>query len=94
MSLNATAISFLVLATSCGLLSSFLISREIEEVNRYLPPQERIEFAFMYPGKMKRIKTAYIQFCPTGKIDRWRLLSQTAMSLFLVLTAISAGLLR
>ena len=59
-----------------------LIFREVEEVNKNLPQQEQIEYAFMYPGKMKKIRIAYERFYPSGKIDRWRLVFQSGMSCF------------
>jgi hypothetical protein len=94
MGLTPSAIVFVVLATACGIMSAYLTFREIEEVNRKLPEQEQIEYAFMYPGKMRRIRLAYKGFYPQGAVNRWRLVSQTAMFLFLGLAAVTAGFLR
>ena len=94
MGLTPSAIVFLILATGCGMLSSYLALREIEEVNRKLPEQERIEYAFMYPGKMRRIRLAYKRLYPQGATNRWRLVFQTATFLFLALTALATGILR
>ena len=94
MSINTLSVTFFVLALSSGLVSSYLVWREIEDVNRNLPPNEQIEYAYMYPGKMRKIKIAYGRFYPSGKLERWRFVSQTGMVVFLVLTAVSAGFLR
>jgi len=94
MVLTPSAIIFLILATGCGMVSGYFTFREIEEVNRKLPQQEQIEYALMYPGKMKRIRLAYQRFYPQGATNRWRLMFQTAAFLFLGLTALAAGFLR
>ena len=91
MTLNPIAIVFLILATGCGMASGYFTFREIEEVNRKLPQQQQIEFAFMYPGKMKKIRFAYKRFYPQGATNRWRVMFQTAAFLFLGLTALIAG---
>ena len=75
------------------MMSGYLTFREIEEVNRKLPEPEQIEYAFMHPGKMKKIRLAYKEFYPQGATNRWRLVFQTAAFLFLGLTALAAGFL-
>jgi len=94
MGLTPSALVFLILATGCGMVSGYFTLREIEAVNRKLPQQERIEYALMYPGKMRRIRLAYKRFYPEGATNRWRLVFQTAAILFLGLTAPAAGFLR
>jgi hypothetical protein len=94
MGLTPTAIVLLTLAAGCGMVSGYFTFREIEEVNRKLPQQEQIEYAFMYPGKMKRIRLAYKRLHPQGATNRWRLMFQTAAFLFLGLAALAAGFLR
>ena len=91
--LTPNALVFLALATGCGSVSAYFMFREIEEVNRKAPQQEHIEYASMYPGKMKRIKVAYKGFYPQGTTDRWRLVFQTMAFVFLGLTAVAAGFL-
>jgi hypothetical protein len=93
MGLGPSAIVFLVLTAGCGMLSSYFTLREIEEVNRKLREEEQIEYAFMYPGKMRKVKLAYKRFYPRGATNRWRLVSQTAAFIFLGLTALVAGFL-
>jgi|HubBroStandDraft_6_1064221.scaffolds.fasta_scaffold44751_2 hypothetical protein len=94
MGLTPSAIAFLILATACGIVSAYLTFREIEEVNRKLPQREHVEYAFMYPGKMKGIGLAYKEFYPQGTTNRWRVVFQTLAFLFLGLTAVAAGFLR
>jgi hypothetical protein len=94
VTLNPSAIVFLVSATACAAVSYYLTFREIEDVNRKLPQEAHVEYAFMHPGKMKRIRLAYKGFYPRGTTDRWRLAFQTLAFLFLGLTAVAAGFLR
>jgi len=94
MKLAPSAIVFLVLAAVCGMTSCYFTFREIEEVNWMLPEQEKIEYAFMYPGKMRKIRLAYERLYPQGGTNRWRIVFQSAAFFFLGLTALAAGFLR
>ncbi len=94
MGLAPSAIMFLVLAAGCCAASSYLIFRETEDVNRKLPPEEQIEYAWMYPGKMLRIRKAYQRFYPGGPLDRWRRILAIAGVVFIALTAVLSGFLR
>jgi hypothetical protein len=94
MGLTPSAIVFLILATGCCFVSGYFTLREIEEVNQKLRRQEQIEYAFMYPGKMKKIRVAYGRFYPHGATDRWRRVFQAAAFVFLGFTALAARFLR
>ena len=76
------------------MISVYFTFREIEEINRKLPKEEHVEYAFMYPGKMKRVRLVYKGLYPRGTTNRWRLVFQTLAFLFLALTAVAAGFLR
>jgi hypothetical protein len=94
MGLTPSAIVFLVLATGCGAASTYLTFREIEAVNRKLPQEEHIEYAWRYPGKIRRIRSAYKGLYPEGMVDRWRIIFEVAAFVFIALTAVAAGFLR
>jgi len=68
-----SAIVLLGLVTRCAILTSILVAREIEEVNRKLSKAERISFVYMYPDKTRQIGAAYRRLYPTGRIDTFRL---------------------
>ncbi len=55
ITINIPAAVLLVLASSCAVLSSFLLWQEIGEINRKLPDSERISYWGMYPAKMARV---------------------------------------
>jgi hypothetical protein len=74
--------------------STYFVFREIEEINRKLPPGEQIEYAFMYLGKMSKIAREYRRLYPQGSLNRWRLGFQIAGIFFLALTALALGFFR
>jgi hypothetical protein len=47
---------FVCLGASCAAIGSVLVHREIAAINRKVPDAQQISFAFMYPGKMQKIK--------------------------------------
>jgi hypothetical protein len=94
MGLTPSAIVFLVAGSGCCVVSGYFVLREIEEVNRKLPQGEQIEYAWMYPGKMRRIRSAYKRFYPEGMIDRRRIVFEVGAFVFIALTAVAAGFLR
>lgn len=94
MGLTPTSISFLVSAAGCGVVSTYLTFREIEEVNRKLPLEEQIDYAWMYPGQMQRIRSAYKNLYPEGMVDRWRRVFAAACFILMALTALTAGFLK
>ena len=69
MWLVAAALPFTVL----GLSSFVLISRMIEMINQKLPQEQQIEYAYRYPGKMKKIRALYREHYPTGHLGKWEL---------------------
>ena len=94
MGLNREAIALLALAANCCAVSAYFTFREIEEINHKVEEQEKISYLFMYPGKMQKIKAEYNRLFPDGRIDRWRMIFQVAMFVFLALTAVAGGFLR
>jgi hypothetical protein len=94
MHLNVVVIIFLCCGVSSAIISGFLVHREIEEVNRQKLDHEQIEYAFMYPGKIRKIAFEYKQLYPNGRVNFWRLAFQTAMFVFLGLAAAFGGFLR
>jgi hypothetical protein len=94
MSFPINAAAFIALVSVCGLISTYFTLREIEEINRKLPQEKQIEYAFMYPGKMGKIALEYKRLCPQGSLNRWRLVFQAAGIFFLVLTALALGFFR
>jgi hypothetical protein len=91
MELTPSTIVFLVSAAGCGAASAYFTFREIEEVNRRLPQEAQVEYALIYPGKMRRIRRAYKQLYPEGVVDRWRIVFEAAAFVFIALTALAAG---
>ena len=85
---------FICMGASCAALGGLLVHREIAAVNRKLAPSEQISYSFMYPGKMQKIKSAYKNLYPTGKVETWRVRLQIAMFAFLALAAIFLGFFR
>ncbi len=83
---------FLSLATSCFVLSGFFIWQEIGEVNRKLPEDEQISYYWTSPTKMSRIKTEYKRLYPSGRVELLRVTFQIAGFVFLVLAALTSGL--
>jgi hypothetical protein len=67
--LVAAALPFTVL----GFSSFVLISRMIELVNQKLPKDQQIEYAYGYPGKIRRIRALYREHYPMGHLAKWEL---------------------
>jgi hypothetical protein len=93
MGLAPSAIVFFVLSALCMAVSGYFTLREIEEINRKLPQGEQVEYAWMYPGKMQRIRHAYKRLYPEGTIDQWRIVFAGSGIVFIALTAVAAGFL-
>jgi len=54
-----------------GFSSFVLISRMIELVNQKLPADQQIEYAYRYPGKMRKIRALYREHYPAGHLAMW-----------------------
>lgn len=78
-------------AATCAIISGLCIFVEIAEINQKLPKSEQISYIGMHPAKMSSIKEQYERLCPSGNAETWRVIFQTAMFVFLGLTAIAAG---
>jgi len=85
---------FVYLGASCAAIGSVLVHREIAAINRKVPDAQQISFAFMYPGKMQKIKAEYKRLYPAGSIEIWRLRLQLAMFAFLALAVIFLAFFR
>jgi hypothetical protein len=48
--------------------SSLAIYAMIGEVNRKLPDDQQIEYLFMYPGKVSKVKLEYKRLYPKGRL--------------------------
>jgi len=93
ISFTATAKVLFTLAMTYMIVSGFLTYAEIGEVNGILPNDQRISYLWGYPGKMLKIKRLYKQLCPTGRIDRFRVVSEI-LGILLGATAFAMGFSR
>lgn len=59
--------------TVLGFSSFVLISRMIELVNQKLPKDQQIEYAYRYPGKMRKIRALYREHYPAGHLALWEI---------------------
>ena len=75
--------------TVLGFSSFVLISRMIELLNQKLPKDQQIEYAYRYPGKMRKIRALYREHYPTGHLSKWELVVEvTGFVWFFVLAVI------
>jgi hypothetical protein len=89
--LTATTIVFAVLSISCWILSGFIFTQEIGEVNRKLPEDQQISYWWMYAEKHARIKQLYKRFYPNGRLHLiGRLLEAVGIALCIA-AAIASG---
>jgi hypothetical protein len=84
MRIVAAVLPFTVL----GFSSFVLISRMIELVNQKLPKDQQIEYAYRYPGKMRKIRALYREHYPTGHLAKWELGVEVAGFLWLFVVAV------
>jgi hypothetical protein len=84
MRLVAAALPF----TALGFSSFVLISRMIELVNQKLPKDQQIEYAYGYPGKMRKIRALYRELYPTGHLARWELSLEVTGFVWLFVVAV------
>lgn len=79
------------LAVSCAVISGFLLTQEIGEINRKLPEDQQISYWWMYSEKYLRVKTEYKRLYPNGRIHALgNIFGVAALALFL-LAIIAAG---
>jgi hypothetical protein len=56
------------LAVSCCVISTFVLTAMIGEINRKLPDNAQIAYFGFHPGKFFRIKDEYARLYPKGKL--------------------------
>ena len=80
----------IVIFVSCcfAAVSGLLAVREITLINEQLPPGQRQPLFFLYPGRMLKVKAAYRQTFPQGRLDRWRVVFGVTAFVFLVFAAL------
>lgn len=74
--------------TVLGFSSFVLISRMIELVNQELPKDQQIEYAYRYPGKMRKIRALYQEHYPTGHLAKWELGVEVAGFVWLIVVGV------
>jgi hypothetical protein len=74
--------------TVLGFSSFVLISRMIELVNQKLPKDQQIEYAYRYPGKMRKIRALYREHYPTGHLAKWELVVEVTGFVWLFVLAV------
>jgi hypothetical protein len=84
--------ALIALFVSCcfAAASGLLAVREITLVNEQLPPGHRRPLFFLYPGRMLKVKAAYHQMFPQGRLDRWRVVFAVTAFVFLAFAALLA----
>lgn len=62
----------LIISLTCTLgftyASGLILYAMVGEVNRKLPDEKQIEYLFMYPGKVGKIKSEYRKYYPNGRL--------------------------
>lgn len=91
MALSSTAIVLLVLAVSCIVLSTFILWREIDEVNRKLSDEQQISYLWMYTDKRLRIRKEYRRLYPNGRLEHVGVAFEILGFVLLFCAAVSAG---
>jgi hypothetical protein len=94
MELNLASIVLAALAGSCLLLSGFLLTQEVGEVNRKLPEDQQISYWWMHVDKYARIKREYKRLYPNGRIHTFSIIFEFAGFALGLLAAIAAGFFR
>jgi hypothetical protein len=91
MVLSSTAIVLLGLAVSCIVLSTFILWREIDEVNRKLSDDQQISNLWMYTDKRLRIRKEYRRLYPNGRLEHVGVAFEILGFFLLFCAAVSAG---
>lgn len=91
MVLSSTAIVLFVLAVSCLVVSTFILWREIDEINRKLSGEEQISHLWMYTEKRLRIGREYRRLYPNGRLERLQFAFEILGFFLMACAAASAG---
>ncbi len=91
MEMNTISIVLGALAISCLLISGFIFTQEIGEVNRKLPEDQQISYWWMYSEKYMSIKKEYKRLYPQGRLHFAQFILQILGFVFLFLAVIAAG---
>ena len=92
MAVQAVALAaYVIAAMVCGLWSTVVLWKMVDEVNVHLPENQRFPVLGWHPLKYARLLREYRRLCPTGKgIVRLRYL-WFAMVLSMTLVALAVG---
>jgi hypothetical protein len=58
---------FVIVSAAIGITSTIVITSMVDEVNRKLPPEERLSPYGWYPGKLRRVAALYRRTYPDGR---------------------------
>ena len=94
MELNLATIILGALGISCTVISGFLLTQEIGEVNRKLPEDQQISYWWMYAEKYSKIKKEYRRLYPNGRIHTFGVIFQVVAFALFLLAIIASGFFR
>ena len=63
----AGLLTFAIIAAVVGITSTVVVQSMVEEVNRALPPADRVSPVGWYPGKLPHVVALYRRTHPTGR---------------------------
>jgi hypothetical protein len=72
-------------------VSTFILWREIDEINRKLSGEERISHLWMYTDKSLRIRREYRRLYPNGRLERLGFAFEILGFVLMACAAASAG---
>jgi hypothetical protein len=70
-----------------GFISFALLSRMIELVNKKVPENQRVEYAYGYFGKYKKIRALYRKLYPESRLADWEVGVEIAGAMWFVIVA-------
>jgi hypothetical protein len=86
-----TLAAYVVAAMACGVWSTVILWKMVDEVNVHLPESQRFTLLGWHPLKYRRLLREYRRLCPAGKgVARLRYL-WLAMVLSMSLAALAVG---
>ena len=91
MVLISTSTVLFVLAVSCIVVATFILGREIDEINRKLSAEEQISHLWMYTDKRLTIRREYRRLYPNGRLERLGFAFEILGFFLLACAAVSAG---